>query len=79
MITLTVKLFGTFRGICEADRLTLDVETGVSAREVKELIASKIGARLDASALAYGTRILSGIDVIAVSGEVSLLPPVCGG
>lgn len=84
-----VRLFGALReyGQDGAARFTLNVPDGITAGGLRELLAKELGSSMGDrakglvldSAIADERRILSDTDLIPSSGELSLLPPVCGG
>lgn len=84
-----VRLFGALQefGETSAARLRFDVPDGITARELREYLAKELGSLrgdrakglvLD-SAIADEKRVLNDADLVPSSGELSLLPPVCGG
>ena len=84
---LNIKLFGAFRKH-HAGMLTLSVVEGTSARQVKDLIGKQLrqliptfqdDELIEKSALATHQRVLGECDLLSESGDLAILPPVCGG
>jgi molybdopterin converting factor small subunit len=81
---ITVRLYGAFRQAGAGDRLELtvadDADIGTVRRAAGERFADApdVQALLAASAFASDTAILSDREPVP-DGELSILPPVCGG
>ena len=86
-ITLSIRMFGTFRKYHNGN-LLLNASPCVTASTVKELIAETFRQSIptfiendliDKSVLADNTRILAQDECITESCTLAILPPVCGG
>lgn len=86
-ITLTIRMFGTFRKHHNGN-LLLNASPGITTSTVKDLIAETFRQSIptfiendliDKSVLADNTRILAQDECITESCTLAILPPVCGG
>lgn len=80
-ITLTVNLFGVFRGHENGKPLTLKLPQGATLSEARSAIKAMLNNHplMDDSALADETQILSEDAVFERDTQLAILPPVCGG
>lgn len=87
-IVLEVSLFGCFRQYCNTATLTLSARAGDTIADIKKQLEAVLvetnstfhdHALLQVSALAYNQEILPSDTPLFQSGEIALLPPVCGG
>ncbi len=80
-ITLTISLFGAFRGYENGGPLTLALPQGATLVQARSAIKEALGGHplVDNSALADETRILSEAAIFERDTELAILPPVCGG
>ena len=88
MIQLKIKLFGAFRKYGNGEAIPLELSEPISISELKNALSQKLqelhsgfdqSELLNESVFADDTAILMQDTVIEKSGEVSVLPPVCGG
>ena len=87
-ITLNVFLFGCLRKYSDNNPLILTINAGAMVHEIKKalldlLVATKPDFNdhdiISVSALAYNQQILSDNTPVVASGDLAVLPPVCGG
>lgn len=86
-ITLSIKLFGTFRKY-HAGTLDVAVAAGSSAQTVKSAIATALrqinpafadDELISKSALANQQRVFGNDETFVAAADLAILPPVCGG
>lgn len=80
MIEFRIRLFGEMRKY--GRDVAFEVETPVSARELKNRLSATFGwdeALLASSAVASESSVLADDAVLTRSAEIAILPPVCGG
>ena len=81
---VTIHLFGAFRQPGLGDRLEIAVPVDADIAELRRATGEYLGpwpnarALLESSAFATDTAVLSEQDPVP-DGEMSILPPVCGG
>ena len=80
-ITLTVNLFGAFRGHENGKPLTLCLPHGATLIEARRALKAALNNHplIDDSALADETQILPEDAVFERDTQIAILPPVCGG
>lgn len=80
-ITLTINLFGAFRGHENGKPLTLALPYGATLAEVRHALKAALNNHplIDNSALADDTQILPEDAVFRHDTQLAILPPVCGG
>jgi molybdopterin synthase sulfur carrier subunit len=81
--SVTVKLFGAFRQGNPDSTLTVDIPEGARVADLRQAMESALpsdNARslLKASAFATDSAVLDDSEVVP-DGDISILPPVCGG
>lgn len=85
MIEIRFRFFGAMRAF--GDGRLLRVPAGSTVAQVKELLAQQLSAEfanfqnglLAQSAIGDARAVLGERDAIPLSGELAVLPPVCGG
>ena len=80
-MTIDVLLFASYADVLGGDRITLELPTGASVRELLDRVAQLPGAdRLPPAPLvAVNQRYASSHHRLAVGDEVAIIPPVAGG
>lgn len=80
-ITLTVNLFGAFRGHENGKPLTLSLPHGATLGQARSALKAALNDHplIDDSALADETQILPEDAVFERDTQLAILPPVCGG
>lgn len=87
-IILQIKLFGCLRKYSTTEPLILKAITGETVLQIKKrllTLLSEINSDFDdheiiaVSALAHTQKILTDDQAILISGDLAVLPPVCGG
>lgn len=80
-VTLTVNLFGAFRGQDNGKSVMLTLPYGASLSEARSVLKTKLDNHplVDDSALADQTQVLPEDTVFEHDMELAILPPVCGG
>ncbi len=81
--SITIRLFGAFRQGNPDSALTVEIPEGGRVSDLRQAMESALpsdNARslLKASAFATDSAVLDDTDVVP-EGEISILPPVCGG
>ncbi len=77
-ITITVKLFGSFRQYGET--LCFTVPAGSSVTAIKDALKEKTGnALVNDSAMANDNTVLPDNTIFNEDTALAILPPVCGG
>jgi molybdopterin converting factor small subunit len=88
MIQLTIKLFGAFRKYGNGEVIRLDLPTPTSVSELKKALSQKLtelhpefnqAGLVTDSVFANDEVVLNPNTVLEKSGQLSVLPPVCGG
>lgn len=85
MIEVRFRFFGAMREF--GTGLDMEVPAGITVRELKDRLAKELGDTraafrpgiLAQSAIGDERAVLADSDTIKQSGELAVLPPVCGG
>lgn len=87
-IILQIQLFGCLRKYNAAESLTLKAISGETVLQIKKRLLTLLAELnpdfnnheiIDVSALAHTQKILADDQRILTSGDLAVLPPVCGG
>lgn len=87
-IILHIKLFGCLRKYDSNGSLTLKALSGETVAQIKKRLLTLLTEIhpdfddheiIEVSALAHAQKVLTDDQVIISSGELAILPPVCGG
>jgi molybdopterin converting factor subunit 1 len=79
---ITVKLFAAVREMIGSDAVSLDLPEGATIADVKRMLAQKytqITNVLSRSVMARNQDYAMETDVVMVSDELAVIPPVSGG
>jgi molybdopterin synthase catalytic subunit len=80
MITVAVLLFASYADVLGGDRITLELPTGASVRDLIDRVRGLPGAdRLPTPAVAVNQRYATAHQRLTSGDEVALIPPVAGG
>lgn len=79
MPSVIFTLYGMARGAHGGRTLSLEVPSPCTVRQAQDMLLEKIPLNGQAIALATAERVLRPDDELPLTGEVAVLPPVCGG
>lgn len=79
MITVRIRLFGMLRSLGHGDHVELQLPAGSTITELREALATKLGAAVQSAAIADEQELLPKTTKLTQSCTLAALPPVCGG